>query len=140
MWSDVSFSVTSLFIVAQKYPCSAPKSGAGLRIEYKFINQSKQCIEKSLTNQNKCTKSWCSLVHESLNQLSIINNVSNNLEPIRKIQIQNNRLKKHQKPKLLCLNIRWMLWNQKESNAGKRKKNNYYRLKSRRKNLKRCHK
>jgi hypothetical protein len=26
------------------------KSGAGLRIEYKFINQSKQRIEKSLTN------------------------------------------------------------------------------------------
>jgi hypothetical protein len=39
------------------------KSGAGLRIEYKFINQSKQCIEKSLTDQNKCTKSWCRLVH-----------------------------------------------------------------------------
>jgi len=32
------------------------KSGAGWRIEYKFINQSKQRIEKSLTNQNKCTK------------------------------------------------------------------------------------
>jgi hypothetical protein len=44
------------------------KSGAGLRIEYKLINQSKQCIEKSLTNQNKYTKSWWRLVHESLNQ------------------------------------------------------------------------
>jgi hypothetical protein len=32
-----------------KILCSAPKSGAGLRIEYKFIIQSKQCIEKSLT-------------------------------------------------------------------------------------------
>jgi hypothetical protein len=44
-------------------------SGAGLRIEYKFINQSKQRIEKSLTNQKiSAPKSWCRLAHESLNQ------------------------------------------------------------------------
>jgi hypothetical protein len=42
---------TNLFIVALQFLCNAPKSGAGLRIEYKFIIQSKQCIEKSLTNQ-----------------------------------------------------------------------------------------
>jgi hypothetical protein len=45
------------------------KYGAGLRIEYKFINQSKQRIEKSLTNQKiSAPKSWCRHAHESLNQ------------------------------------------------------------------------
>jgi hypothetical protein len=41
------FVILALFIVALQFLCSAPKSGAGLRIEYKFIIQSKQCIEKS---------------------------------------------------------------------------------------------
>jgi hypothetical protein len=40
------------------------KCGAGLRIEYKFINQSKQRIENSLTNQKKGEpKIWCRLAH-----------------------------------------------------------------------------
>jgi hypothetical protein len=40
------------------------QSGAGLRIEYKFINQSKQRIEKSLINQKiSVPKTWCRLAH-----------------------------------------------------------------------------
>jgi hypothetical protein len=38
--------------------------GAGLRIEYKFINQLKQRIEKSLTNQKiSAPQIWCRLAH-----------------------------------------------------------------------------
>jgi hypothetical protein len=40
------------------------KSGAGLRIEYTFINQSKQRIEKSFINQKiSVPKIWCRLAH-----------------------------------------------------------------------------
>jgi hypothetical protein len=40
------------------------KSDAGLRIEYKFINQSKQRIEKSLTNQKiSAPKIWYRLAY-----------------------------------------------------------------------------
>jgi hypothetical protein len=37
---------------------------AGLRIDYKFINQSKQRIENSLTNHKiSAPKIWCRLAH-----------------------------------------------------------------------------
>jgi hypothetical protein len=39
-------------------------SGAGLRIEYKFINQSKQRIEKSLTNQKISARKPKSIINK----------------------------------------------------------------------------